>query len=313
MKTIFADYNAITEAGHLCLTTRGSQEAIARAGARPGDWAWFSDGEVVVGAQLAIDDRYGLVGEPDWDTLVHLDDEDAADIESRKDELTQLMRKEPTSIEDEPRVLQLLVQVELLAPADSETLPGLFAFRRALALRSMDSPGLALVEATEAYRARPNDAEVAFFYLELLGRQDLPSAVDEAERIAASPEVPALVLSACINILAAHAEQVSDRELGTIAERVFALCRRFDRSSDLDQAGDSLRALSYVNRGMVLLRGGRTSEARQAFEVAQTIYPTAPLIDQLARLQGFDERASEIARKWRTIAEDWVPHGEVAA
>ena len=57
MKTIYADYNAATEAGQICLTTRGSQVDIERTGARPGDWVWLSDREVVVGAQLATDDR----------------------------------------------------------------------------------------------------------------------------------------------------------------------------------------------------------------------------------------------------------------
>ena len=76
MKTIYADYNAVTEAGYVCLTTRGSQEDILRLGLGPGDWAWLSDTEVMVVAQLAIDDRYGLVGVPDWETLVHLDDQD---------------------------------------------------------------------------------------------------------------------------------------------------------------------------------------------------------------------------------------------
>jgi len=62
MKTMFADFNAMTEAGHVSLSTRGSQADIERTGARPGDWVWLSDGEVIFGAQLAIDDRYGLVG-----------------------------------------------------------------------------------------------------------------------------------------------------------------------------------------------------------------------------------------------------------
>jgi formylmethanofuran dehydrogenase subunit D len=102
VKTIFADYNAKSEAGHVCLTTRGSQEDILRLGLRSGDWVWLSDGEVVVGAQLAVDDRYGLVGVPDWDTLVHLDDEGAGDFEGIKAELNPLLSKETRSSEDDP-------------------------------------------------------------------------------------------------------------------------------------------------------------------------------------------------------------------
>ena len=51
MKTIFADYNARTEAGDICLTTKGLHGKTSSASrARPGDWAWLSDGEVVVWA-----------------------------------------------------------------------------------------------------------------------------------------------------------------------------------------------------------------------------------------------------------------------
>ena len=93
MKTIFADYNAATESGDLCLNFKASQNAISAAHLRPGDWTWLSDGEVIVGAQLAIDDRYGLVGVPDWETLVHLDEEGADDFDRVRDELKHLMSK----------------------------------------------------------------------------------------------------------------------------------------------------------------------------------------------------------------------------
>ena len=105
MKTISADYNAMTEAGHVRLTLPCSQEDILKLCLRSGDWAWLSDSEVMVGAQLAIDDRYGLVGVPDWDTLVHLDEEGAADSGRVAAELTPLLSTEPLSSEDEPRIL----------------------------------------------------------------------------------------------------------------------------------------------------------------------------------------------------------------
>jgi hypothetical protein len=56
--------------------------------------AWLSDSEVMVGAQLAIDDRYGLVGVPDWDTIIHFDDEGATDVHRIGAELTPLLNKE---------------------------------------------------------------------------------------------------------------------------------------------------------------------------------------------------------------------------
>jgi len=169
MKTISADYNAMTEAGYVRLTLPCSQEDIIRLGLRPGDWAWLSDTEIVVGAQLAIDDRYGLVGVPDWDTLAHLDDEGADDVDRIMSELNPLLSKEPRSSEDEPRILELLTQLEYAAPPHlKDESPGNLAFRRALALRRMGKLGLALLEIREALRARPDDPEVVFVYLDLL-------------------------------------------------------------------------------------------------------------------------------------------------
>ena len=156
---------------------RGSQKEIAAHQLRPGDWAWLSDGEVIVGAQLAIDDRYGLVGVPDWDTLMHLDEEGADDFDRVRDELKPLMTKDPPSMEDEPRILELLTQLEHFTPPHlRDTVPGMLVFRRALALRNMGKLGLALLEMEEARRAHPDDPEVAFVYLDLLRLEDLPCA-----------------------------------------------------------------------------------------------------------------------------------------
>ncbi len=312
MKIIFADYNAMTESEHLCLTTRGSQADVKRFGARPGDWAWLSDSEVLVGAQLTIDDRYGLVGVPDWDTLVHLDDESASDPELVRAELNPLLTKEPPSADDEPRIFQLLTQLERFAPQVGDGATAMFAYRRALALRNMGKFGLALLEIKEARRALPDDPMTVFVYLDLLRQEDFPSAVAEAESIVRLPSVPAVVLSQCINILATQAEQTPHDQFGSMADHVLALCHRFDRSPDLEQAGDSLVALSYFNRGMVLLRNGRISQARQAFERAHQIYPTGPSLDEIMRLEVYDHHAREVARRVRAIAEQY-PLRPVAA
>jgi tetratricopeptide (TPR) repeat protein len=307
MKTISADYNAMTEAGHVRLTLPCSQEDILRLSLGPGDWAWLSDTEVMVGAQLAIDDRYGLVGVPDWDTLIHLDDEGADDYDHIVAELNPLLTKEPSSSEDEPRILELLTQLEhAAAPHLKDAAPGNLAFRRAVALRQMGKLGLALLEMKEARQARPDDPMVAFVYLDLLRLEDLPSAVLEAQSIAELPEVPALVLSACINILCMYAEQVSAEQFNSIAQQVLAWCRRFDQAPDLDEAGPSLEALSYFNRGLVHLRAGQISRARQAFERAQQLYPVGLTLDEVTGLQTYDRHAREVAQRVRAnIAEQF--------
>lgn len=313
MKTIGADYNAMTEAGHVRLTLPCSQEGVLRLGLRAGDWAWLSDGEVIVGAQLAIDDRYGLVGVPDWETIVPLDEEGADDSERIKAALNPLVTREPCSTQDEPRVLQLITQLEYAAPPEMTDANGwTFGFRRALALREMGKLGLALLEAEEARRAAPDDPEVGFVYLDLLRREKLPAAVVQAETLAELPDVPALILSACINILATQAEQAADDQFEPVARRVLAWCQRLDQAPDLDQLGPSLVALSYFNRGFVLLRAGRVSRARQAFERAQQIYPIGPMLDAVTGLQTYDQHAREVARRVRAIAEQF-PTQPVAA
>ncbi len=314
MKTISADYNAMTESGYVRLTLPCSREDILKLGLGPGDWAWLSDSEVMVGAQLAIDDRYGLVGVPDWETIVHLDDEGAADVNRIRSELTPLLNKEHLSNEDEPRILELLTQAEHTAPPRlSDQPPGTFAFRRALALRQMGKLGLALVEMKEARRARPDDPVFTFVYLDLLRLENLPAAVVEAHSIAESPDVPALVLSACINIVAVWAEQASESQFESIAQQVLAWCRRLDQAPDIDHAGPSLVALSYFNRGLVLLRAGRVSLAQQAFENAQQHFPVGPILDEVTGLQTYDRHAREVAERVRTVIAEQFPMSPAAA
>jgi tetratricopeptide (TPR) repeat protein len=314
MRLISADFNAMTEAGHVRLTLPCSREDILRMSLGPGDWAWLTDSEILVGAQLAIDDRYGMVGVPDWDALVHLDDEGADDFNRVSAELNSLLNGELPSLEEEPRILELQTQLEHIAPPQmKDTSPGSFAFRRALALRRMGKLGLALLEMEDARRLRPDDPEVIFVHLDLLRLEDFPAAVAEAEAVAGSPSVSALVLSACINILSMQAEHAADDKFEPAARRVLDWCLRLDQAPDRDRAGESLVALSQFNRGFVLLRAGRVSQAREAFEEAHRIYPEGPMLDEVAGLQTYDRHAREVARSVRTLAELWIPTRPVAA
>ena len=75
MNPIFADFNAMTESGQVRLTCRGSQDDLRAADLHPGDWAWLSDGEIMVGGESRQQTRApGSFGVPDWETLVHLDE-----------------------------------------------------------------------------------------------------------------------------------------------------------------------------------------------------------------------------------------------
>src|SRR4051812_22641193 len=121
MATVFGDFNAMTEAGHVRLNCRGSLDDLQRAGVRPGDAVWLSDGEVVVGARVDVDPHYGLVGVPDWDTLVHRDEKSARALPRLWAELQSLLQKQRPgqSVEQEERIFRLLTILEATAPLET--------------------------------------------------------------------------------------------------------------------------------------------------------------------------------------------------
>jgi tetratricopeptide (TPR) repeat protein len=302
MKTVFADYNAMTESGHLRLGFRTSQADIAKAHLHPGDWTWLSDGEVMIGAQLAIDDRYGMVGIPDWDTLVHLDDEDSRDFEKVRSELERLLWKPDRSLDKEKRVLQLLTISEIIAPPEVKTdlPPGYFASRRAETLVLLGKPELALPELEEARRLSPDDADDVRLLLDILRRIDLPRARREAEALAAQPDAPAGLLAECINVLATYADSLPDEQFRPVADRMLEWADRFDRAAGREQVLALTLALIQFNRGMILLRLGRTEDARDALNLARSVDPILSEIAEATRLTSFDQHARDLAARVRS-------------
>ena len=115
MNTIFADFNARTFSGDVCLTTQGSQRDIQARGVNPGDWVWLSDGELIIGAQIRDDDDGGLVGVPAWETMVYLEPE--MEFKDALAEYKQLSANHPRTREQEARILQLLTWMEPAIPA----------------------------------------------------------------------------------------------------------------------------------------------------------------------------------------------------
>jgi hypothetical protein len=163
MKTMYADFNAMTEVGHVCLTTRGSEADIQKYGIRVGDWVWLSDGELVVGAEVREDPRYRVVGVPAWDTLVNLDDAAAADFPEVWSEFQKLIDAPSRSPEDEKRLLQALAAIERKAPPDvlQAAGPCFLALRRADVLLALDHAPLARIELREALSAQPATPRLA--------------------------------------------------------------------------------------------------------------------------------------------------------
>jgi tetratricopeptide (TPR) repeat protein len=304
MNTIFADFNARTEAGHVRLNCSGSQVDIRARGLQPGDWAWLSDSEIIFGAQLALDDRYGLVGVLDWDTLVHLDDEDDRDPTRIQAELRDLLQKPARTTDEEVRVFQLLTLFEHFSvpEARSARRPGYFAFRRAGTLLLLGKPELALIEIEEARRIDPGQPNDDHLFLEVLRRIDLLRARREAEALAASTQVPAVVLAECINVLATHADDLPEDQFRPVAERILVWADRFDQAAGREQVPALTLALIQFNRGMALLRLGRTEDARDALNLACSVDPFLSEVEEAARITAYDQHARDLAARVRARA-----------
>ena len=301
MKTMFADFNAMTESDGIRLTTRGSQAAIQRDEVQLGDRVWLTDGELVVGALVAEDAYYGVVGEPDWDTLVHLDDDEAQDVHKVLDGLQTSLRGTRGTADDEARVFELLTQFDHVAPPLlRDQRPGYLAFRRAAALLAMNKPELGLIEIREARAIRPDDPAQDFLYLSLLRRVAPDRAVEEARRFARDEGTAAIVLASAINILADQAEALDETGFAPEARRILDLCDRFDRAPGRSEIAASHLALVHFNRGMLLLRLDQRDQARAAIDLAHAIEPSDPDIVAAGRLGIDDPKAREIASRVRS-------------
>jgi hypothetical protein len=295
MTTIHADFNALTEDRSICLTTRGSQDDIRKYQIHPGDWVWLSDGELVVGARVADDPRYHLVGIPSWETMV--DFGDSTDALACFHELQALTQRSSIHTRAEwRRIFELSLQFEQSAPRQwLELSPGYQSYRRAVSLDFLGEPNLALLEIEAARAARPGEPNFEFFYLDLMRRVSPERAVVESEQLSSADDAGALVLVAAINILATHTEELPDDQFDAIGRRVLNLFERFENAPGRERISASLLSLVHFNRGLILLRSKQGVEARRSFELAQAIDPLDSSLDEAAHLVAYGEKAKEIA------------------
>jgi tetratricopeptide (TPR) repeat protein len=304
MIKMYADFNAMTEADGVRLTTRGSQEDMERLGIRPGDWTWLTDSELIVGALVATDSYFGLVGAPDWKTLVHLDDEDDRDPNKIQAELRDLLQKFARSMDEELRIFQLLTLFEEFAAPEARSVfrPGYFAFRRAGALLALGKPELALVEIEEARRidsCQPTDDRL---FLEILRRIDLPRARREAESLAAGTQVSAGVQAECINVLATHADLLPNDEFEPVGRRILEWAEWFELAVDRPSVAASTLAQVLFNRGLILLRLGKADDARRDLDLARVADPKDPQIREATTLTAYGQAARDLAARVRDRA-----------
>lgn len=301
MKTIFADFNAMTESDKIRLTSSGSEMDVRQAGAKPGDRVWLSDGEVLVGARLETDPAYGLVGVPAWGTMVHLDGSDAGSIPQVLSELRELLQRLDQSIESEARVFQLLTRLDQIAPPELMAVvpPGYLPLRRARALYFLGQFGMALHEVEVALREQPDDSDLIYFHLELLLREDPDEAVIRAREEAEKPDVTAPALAACIDVFAAASEQVPDQEFSQVGRQILEWTDRFEAAPGRDRVRASVLASVQFNRGLILLRLGQINEAQATIRLAHASDPKEQIFDEASRLDAFDDRARRISARFR--------------
>ena len=301
MKFIDVDFNAMTEEHQIRLTLPCSEADMQRLGIRPGDWAWLTDSEVLVGARVDEDPIWGVVGTIHWDTLVHLDDDEATDFLHIWAELQGALQPPEGVAVEASRIFQLLTIFEKIAPANvkAATSPGYLSYRRSAALLSFGEPELALIEVEEALQARPHDSKNIYLYLELLRKIDPDRAAIEAEALAESGTVNALALVACINIASTVADRLSGERFDPLGRKILEWSERFESAPGRDRVHASLLAQVQLNRGLALLRLGRREEARRAMELAHAADPSVPAIDPSESL---DARALEVAEQVRSRA-----------
>ncbi len=299
MKMISADFNASTESGNLRLNSRGAQEDLRDQGIKIGDWMWLSDGELVVGAQLAVDDRYGIVGVPRWNTLVHLDDE-LGDFQAIREQFEELLFDPHPDMAYVTKLFQLSTILDLMEPSSEKGRgSGSYATRRVGALLLIDEPALALVDIKEALAAQPGEPGVIYTYLETLKLVDLDLAASEAADLAQREGTPALVLAACINAESMAAARLTNEEFRLSGSRILDWINRFEGAPGRNSIPAAILAQVYSNLGLTLLRLGRIEDAHDAFDRAHAIDPSEPAIDEALGLDSFDDRARDIAARLR--------------
>jgi tetratricopeptide (TPR) repeat protein len=299
MKTIFADFNAMTESEQVCLTTRGSQHEIDARGIQEGDLVWLSDGELVVGAKVAVDPRYGVVGVPVWDTLINLEDAENADFSQAWSAFQRLSQSPTRTREDETRTLQLLETIERKAPQSVRAVipAGYLHFRRAGALFLLGHVELGREENELALLENPNSAAYLSLHLELLRRSDLPKALQEAQRLADDPIIGARVLAAAINVFATYLDGFSNHEFEARVGMMLDWIERFQRLTGVENIPVSVRSQVWFNSGMALLRISKVDDARNSFSRILQLNPRDKKVQRAIELDRFDEEARQLAKE----------------
>ena len=301
MKIIPVDYNAASVSGSLWLDFADTKRALAAINAQAGDYVWVSDREILVGAQLEVDPEYGLVAVPRWRTVVHLDDYLDVDLPSFLTKLSEVLRRTDRTLDQEAEVFQLSTVFDHIAPPEIKraTQPGYLDFRSAGALRSLGEPQLGLTLLKQALIDRPTDPQFIYAYLNELSQIHPAQAEAESRSRLLDRYTHAVVQAACVNVLSAATERLNDIDFAATGPPLLDEINRFESAPGRDRVPAGVAALVEFNRGLLLLRLGRSAEARAAFDQAHEIDPGEPTIEAARTLRDFGETARTLAERYR--------------
>ena len=295
------DYNAATPSGSLWMDFPHTRRVLDEIDARPGDWIWATDTEVLVGAQLDVEPTYRLVAVPHRRTLVHLDDYDVSDVARFAADFKDALRPQHRTLEDEERAFRMLmVWSNKMAPPvvrEASLVPMVRA--TVAALFPMGECRLILATVAQSGPELRDDPYLVSCHLKALHLVDPGRAAAEVRTWAADPATDALVLAACIDIATAKSELVPDPTFGPMSRTILDWIGRFDRAPGRDQVSSVPLSHIHFNRGLILLRLGIREEAREAFRLAHQINPNEPAIVVALALEVHDERAPLIAAPYR--------------
>jgi len=301
MKTVEADFNALTSDEYVRLTTCGSERSMSAQGVRPGEWVWLSDGEMEVGARVEADHEGRLYGVPAWDTLVYLDPDPGLTFLEVWSELQRFLSEYEHTTKDQSRILQLLTWLLALAPSEvREAIPaGFIEYRRAAVLHALGHYELALQEVQKATSSNPANETYIYLYLELLRRTDLNQALHEALRLANDPITQVAVLAGCVNILATYMENLSGQEFDEKNQMMLDWVRRFQNAPGIENIRVGLLGQVLFNTGMAQLRRNQIQEARVYFERILELNPRDEAARQALSLDQYDASARHLAELCR--------------
>ena len=298
MKPIFADFNALTEAEHIRLTTRGSQDDLRSAGTQPGDWIWLSDGELEVGAQVATDPREILIGIPSWETLVDFESESHSNPASILSEFKKLLLHTPNrSRVDEHRLLTLLSVIERTPSLRSAWQPGHLSYLRACRLLALGQLQLARCSIEEAIELDSSRSNYALIHLDILRRIDPHAALEQADRLVENGRADAKILATCMILASMYSDSLKDHELEPIRERLQNWLPRFEQAPDFDSVHAQLRASLWISLGLLTLRLGHVEQSHDYFQLARQLDPDDLDLQKAERLTTYNQDAKDFAER----------------